>query len=1140
MPTVSLPAPPEPFACKVCEGPLAHKAGPSCKDCPAFTGTHYFPGTWGKDACDIVVVVDKPEEPYKPKNTLLTVVDNSPHRSFIDPGSTVLNRAIESARSLDPAFTYLGLRWLYAVKCAIRKPHKGTLLACNSYLKQELSQVLAGRQMTGRTRPVTIIACGIESLRALGVQVKGERDALGRVYENVQVLPSLMANIVFVRSVAAIAATPGKYNSLVADVERAFRFATQKQIVPFTQAELEKTYHYPRTVEELRKLVDYVIEYGGPDHLISFDTETNTRYPQLPLLECIMVSFAWDDQQAAAVPLWHPEFISQNGDAAGMWVEVLRLINSGKPLTWHGFQYDFKVFWAKGYPKGMVGNTRWDTLLGEHVLEEDKKQGYGLKPLTREFHPRYANYEDQLRLAHELTPDTDDDETAKANLEAAARQLPQVLQDALKTAMDRGWIRDAEFQARTLGKAKKQPDVTAEDAQIIDLLLTAKANGEFKALKGVSTDPTEDKGGYEKIDLKTLQFYAAIDADVGRQQAILQFNRMDDETEKLSRWQAYVERQIAIQTPGQDLQGKAVYRRAPCAKPLQHLLQHDYIPRQIELAKVEYAGIRIDLPYLKQSQKDLVHTLAATREKIFELCGEPFKLGSSAKKANFLFFGGRGYRHPDPALAEEMAATYPEDVEYKDGLIRYRSQHYTREGAMQASTPVFKHLVARYKDPLANLLLSQGKADKLHRSFLVNIEKLAGMFGGRVHPGYLLHGTTTGRLASSSGVPKVGFNSQNLVKGWVGAYQDYQGNPILNDQGEPIFKGVSCKKLFLPDDDSMAFGNADAKGAEVTCMTAYSSDAALHEAMMAGLDPHAFFASTCLRPELVCINDDGTQKTGAARREALEKAGIDEDHAWSYEDFIWGKDYEPDKDPQSTPAKASYAKRLKKLRDSFKRVVFGMLYGAGPEKIAETAGVSVALAQRIISLLFTKFPDLERFMAQARWELRMFGIVQTWHGRARRFNIKNAPKKLQARAERQALNFFIQSTSSDIVMSVLTWIAPILERDMGGRLLITVHDSLGFQVPKQYVHQIPELFKHYGTKEVARRFPWLPVPYRWDVELGDNYGELSPAHKYIAGERAHLPPAELQGYIEEEMFDAMRNPDSIEVPPLRHPPMKAA
>ena len=148
-------------------------------------------------------------------------------------------------------------------------------------------------------------------------------------------------------------------------------------------------------------------------------------------------------------------------------------------------------------------------------------------------------------------------------------------------------------------------------------------------------------------------------------------------------------------------------------------------------------------------------------------------------------------------------------------------------------------------------------------------------------------------------------------------------------------------------------------------------------------------------------------------------------------------------------------------------------------------------------------------------QVQNFGTVETFIGRRRRFNLRGMTGYLKSKAERQAVNFKIQSTSSDIVMSVLCAMdQPI--KDIGGQLLITVHDSLVFEVPKNNVHKVPALIEHYGVKEVAQQYPWLPVPFQWDIDVGRSYGELQSVESYMKAHPFATRPNE-QEYFEHEI-----------------------
>jgi DNA polymerase I-like protein with 3'-5' exonuclease and polymerase domains len=242
----------------------------------------------------------------------------------------------------------------------------------------------------------------------------------------------------------------------------------------------------------------------------------------------------------------------------------------------------------------------------------------------------------------------------------------------------------------------------------------------------------------------------------------------------------------------------------------------------------------------------------------------------------------------------------------------------------------------------------------------------------------------------------------------------------------------------------------------------------------------------------------------------LKDMSLDNSYPLIYEDFA-AREMWKVKDPK-------YGEMLDKFRTAVKRVVFGILYGAGAAKIAETIGISKAQAQAIIEMLFRMFPSIPRYIESTKWELWQFGCVETYFGRRRRVQMKGLTGYLRSRAERQAVNFKIQSTSSDIVMGRLIDVAAPLERDLHGRLLITVHDSIAFELPKKYLSQLPDFVHEYLIKRAGEKHTWLPVEFSWDFEVGNSYGELTPYEEYMKGIQKEEIRDELEeAYSEEEV-----------------------
>lgn len=483
-----------------------------------------------------------------------------------------------------------------------------------------------------------------------------------------------------------------------------------------------------------------------------------------------------------------------------------------------------------------------------------------------------------------------------------------------------------------------------------------------------------------------------------------------------------------------------------------------------ELAEMEFRGIRVDQDKIRFLDDALGEIMRKAEGELYELAGTTdLKLNSSAAVANLLF--NHGYIDPETG-----------------SRVVHEPVSRTETGQAQTTEKVLKALVARSKCKFSAKKLIYSKAYKAKNTFIANVRDLSSL-DGYLHTNYNQHGTATFRLSSNDE------NMQNIPK---------------------KLAGHSIKQIFVPDDDSYVLVNADAKGAEVRIFTAYSRDPDLIRSLNEGQDTHCFIGS-----RIVAV----VRQKPAEAKEMLASIGLSDDYPLTYEDFA-----ARDKLKETHPV---YGEMLDRFRTAVKRVVFGILYGAAAPKIAETIGISQEQAQQIIDLLFKLYPSIPRYMEQTKWELATFKMVETYFGRRRRFDITNAPRYMLRRAERQAVNFKIQSTSSDIVMGRLRAAADPLRRDIGGRMLLTVHDSLGFQWPKKYIMQLPDFIEQYLVKGAAEAHPWLPVAFNWDFEVGPNYGDLKPFEVYL-DKNPDLRTQSMieEAYTEEEIEAELKDADT--------------
>jgi DNA polymerase-1 len=139
------------------------------------------------------------------------------------------------------------------------------------------------------------------------------------------------------------------------------------------------------------------------------------------------------------------------------------------------------------------------------------------------------------------------------------------------------------------------------------------------------------------------------------------------------------------------------------------------------------------------------------------------------------------------------------------------------------------------------------------------------------------------------------------------------------------------------------------------------------------------------------------------------------------------------------------------LRQIAKNTRFAQLYGAGPDKIAQTAGVPVHLVEEFIASSDLVFPGIPQFMQSmdtlARTRLGAEGVGYVWSHGGR--YLPSDPDKLYS-----LVNYLIQGSASDILKT------KIIELDMAGYgdwIMCPVHDELLFNIPNGSEDEMPKI-----------------------------------------------------------------------------------
>jgi DNA polymerase I len=172
-----------------------------------------------------------------------------------------------------------------------------------------------------------------------------------------------------------------------------------------------------------------------------------------------------------------------------------------------------------------------------------------------------------------------------------------------------------------------------------------------------------------------------------------------------------------------------------------------------------------------------------------------------------------------------------------------------------------------------------------------------------------------------------------------------------------------------------------------------------------------------------------------------------------------------------------------------KRVVFGMLYGAGPKTLAAHMGVNVERALHITSLLTSAFPGIETYHRRVIEECRVNGFVRTISGRLRYLpDIHSTVMARRSYAERQAFNSVVQGSAADVMkMAMLAVARDVLQQHSRSDVCLTsqIHDEMVFSVRKELLSTLVPLISAAMSHAMH-----LLVPLSVTVKFGHSLGEL--------------------------------------------------
>ena len=173
------------------------------------------------------------------------------------------------------------------------------------------------------------------------------------------------------------------------------------------------------------------------------------------------------------------------------------------------------------------------------------------------------------------------------------------------------------------------------------------------------------------------------------------------------------------------------------------------------------------------------------------------------------------------------------------------------------------------------------------------------------------------------------------------------------------------------------------------------------------------------------------------------------------------------------------------MRNQVKQFSYGIAYGMSTYGVSQRLGVEMDEAASFVEAYYAQFPKVGEFLASQVEKAKIDGFTTTMFGRRRYLpELQSANFRLRALGERMALNAPIQGSAADILKRAMINVDAALRTEPIGKMLLTVHDELVFEVPRERLSEARALIEREMTRAAELRCG-LAV----EIHSGTNWAE---------------------------------------------------
>lgn len=478
------------------------------------------------------------------------------------------------------------------------------------------------------------------------------------------------------------------------------------------------------------------------------------------------------------------------------------------------------------------------------------------------------------------------------------------------------------------------------------------------------------------------------------------------------------------------------------------------VDKYADLIKTNEIEIRA-LPVIKKFEKwlienrkqEMIDSLQKEIEELEDLGDSPAKINNRKIKIAEITMGNLKSKK-DQKIFEPLNFGSPKQMSYLffDSPEGFGFEPYkiSDKGSPSTDEESLTHFMDKDKTGFIKKLLRSRELEKLNSTYITGILPLLDE-GDRLHSNYLIHGTVTGRLSSTSP------NMQNIPR---------------------VTTNPDIRRMFIAPPGKLLV-SVDYSQAELRVVAEASGDDTMIEMFKSGFDIHLSVAC----------------KVAGTKPEDIIPILKDETHK-DHEKWI------------------KLRKRAKRISfgilygQTAKKLSIGLSEDTGEE-------VSMKKAQKFLDNWFNTFPRIKEWIDGQHDYAEENGFVYNIFGRKRRLHILNDPRNKNIEfgkwleALRQSVNAPIQGAASDFTQ--LTAIC-IWEEKLRGNLhkdikqVATIHDENVFEVPIDQVHTFVKRAIEIGTEPDTEKyfhFQMAKVNMKLDAEVGFTFGDMHDYDKNI-------------------------------------------